>query len=139
MLNNFKPFIRNSLLVLIVLSCIIFLTCKDQTVSRVKNISVEEMQSLLKTENIQLVDVRTPAEYHSGFIEKAENIDYFSTNFDSQITKLDKGKPIIIYCKSGNRSTKSAEKFLEAGFLKIYNLEGGIKQWQRKGLKVIKQ
>jgi rhodanese-related sulfurtransferase len=139
MLNNFKQFIRNLFIVLSVLSCISFFTCKDQTDSRIKNISVEEMQSLLKTENIQLVDVRTPKEYHSGFIKNAKNIDYFSTNFDSQITKLDKEKPVILYCKSGNRSTKSAEKFLEAGFLNIYNLEGGITQWRYKGLNVIKQ
>ena len=112
-------------------------SCKGQhDNSAIKDITTEEMQTLLRMDNVQLVDVRTPEEYSTGFIANAQNIDYFSPTFDEDIKKLDKGKPVIVYCKSGRRSAKCSEKLLKAGFVKIYNLEGGITQWQHEGLKI---
>jgi rhodanese-related sulfurtransferase len=138
MLNNFNNTIRNTFIVLTVLCSFAFLNCKEQTDPNIKNISVEELQSLLKTEDIQLVDVRTPEEYQLGFIGNAQNIDYFSPTFEEEISKFDKQKPIILYCKSGNRSSKSAAKLSKAGFVKIYTLDGGILKWQKAGLDVVK-
>ena len=109
---------------------------KESKKGEVKVVSVEEMQSLLEMEDIQLVDVRTPEEYEEGYIEKFQNIDFLSPTFDEDITKLDKNKPVILYCKSGGRSASCAQKMLDAGFVKIYDLEGGISKWQHEGLEV---
>ncbi|MFH4965106.1 rhodanese-like domain-containing protein [Gaetbulibacter sp. M235] len=130
---------KNLFIVLSVLTSFIFFNCKGQTDSEIKNISVQEMKELLKMDDVQLVDVRTPEEYHSGFIANAENMDYFSPSFDEEIKKLDKEKPVVLYCKSGNRSYKSSVKLLELGFHKIYNLDGGIIKWQQEGLDVKKE
>lgn len=113
-----------------------FTSCLDQRSEEVKVISAEEMRSLLEADEVQLVDVRTPEEYDLGHIDDAQNIDYFSPTFDEDIKNLDKTKPVILYCKSGGRSAKCAEKMVEAGFVKIYDLEGGISKWEHKGYEV---
>lgn len=110
------------------------ISCKKESAKgEVKVVSVEEMQSLLEMDDIQLVDVRTPQEYQEGYIENFQNIDFLSPTFDEDIMKLDKEKPVILYCKSGGRSASCAQKMLDAGFIKIYDLDGGISKWQHEG------
>ncbi|WP_338359100.1 rhodanese-like domain-containing protein [Yeosuana marina] len=131
---------KNILVVFSVLFFVVFTSCKgNYDDSKLKVISPKEMQTLLKKDNVQLLDVRTPKEYSEGFIANAQNIDYFSPTFDEDIKKLDKEKPVIVYCKSGRRSAKSSEKLLDAGFVKIYDLEGGIVEWQHEGLQINKK
>ncbi len=48
--------------------------------------------------------------------------------------KLDKSKPVFLYCKSGKRSSSAANKLEELGFTKIYELEGGMLKWDAAGL-----
>jgi rhodanese-related sulfurtransferase len=115
----------------------LFLTnCANETQSEIKIISPEEMQTLLELDDVQIVDVRTPEEYKDGFIVNSQNIDFNSPTFDEDITKLDKTKPVILYCKSGGRSAKCSEKLKDAGFVKIYDLDGGITQWKFEGLEI---
>lgn len=99
-------------------------------------VSAEEMESILEIEGVQLIDVRTPEEFAEGFIEGAQNIDFYSDTFDQDILKLDKTRPVVLYCKSGGRSANCAEKLVKAGFVKVYDLDGGITQWQHKGFGV---
>ena len=108
-------------------------SCKEATQNEVVMVSAEEMQELLELEDIQLVDVRTPEEYKTGFIEHAQNIDYTSPTFDQDLVLLDKSKPIMVYCKSGGRSGKCSKKLKDAGFEKVYDLEGGIAKWKFSG------
>ena len=122
--------------VFVFLLLITVVSCIDQRSEEVKVISAEEMQSLLEADEVQLVDVRTPEEFSLGHIDDAQNIDYFSPTFDEDIKNLDKSKPVILYCKSGGRSAKCAEKMVEAGFVKIYDLEGGISKWEHKGYEI---
>ncbi|WP_430466613.1 rhodanese-like domain-containing protein [Winogradskyella ouciana] len=96
----------------------------------VKLVTAEEMQSILEMEEVQLVDVRTPQEHEKEHIVNSQNIDFTSPTFDEDISKLDKAKPVILYCKGGNRSAKCAKKLKEAGFEKVYDLKGGISKWK---------
>ena len=106
-------------------------SCLDKVSdAEVKLVTAEEMQSILELEDVQLVDVRTPEEYEEIRIVNAQNIDFKSPTFEEDITKLDKKKPVILYCKGGNRSAKCAKKLKEAGFEKIYDLDGGISKWK---------
>lgn len=79
---------------------------------------------------VQLIDVRTPEEFEAGHIENALNIDFFSEQFNADFEKLDKEKPIYIYCKSGNRSGQAAKKLAVMGFEMIYDLKGGFLNYQ---------
>lgn len=111
-------------------------SCKNEKSPQIEVITAEEMQQIAKDTNVQLVDVRTPEEYQEGFIDGFQNLDYFSDTFETDLDKLDKSKPVIVYCKSGNRSSKCAAKMVEKGFVKIYDLDGGITKWKYDGHEV---
>lgn len=123
-------------IVFLAIILVAYSSCINQENKDVTVVSPEEMQSLLEIEDVQLVDVRTPEEFNEGYIAKAQNINYESPTFDEDITKLDKNKPVIVYCQAGVRSAKCADKMVKAGFIKVYDLEGGISKWKHKGFEV---
>jgi len=94
-----------------------------------KDVTVDKFRELIK-EPGQLVDVRTPGEFEQGMIEGAVNIDYMSSNFIHEIEKLDKSKPVYVYCAAGGRSSKAMEEMKKLGFSKVYNLVGGYGVWK---------
>ncbi|GAA3514935.1 rhodanese-like domain-containing protein [Aquimarina addita] len=113
-------------------------SCKEhKDSSSVELITVEEMDSLLQMEKVQLVDVRTSKEYAEGHIEGAINIDFRDKNFENLISTVDKSKPVAVYCGRGGRSAKCSSFMEKAGFTKIYDLDGGITEWKFKGKEVI--
>lgn len=114
----------------------IVVSCKETATPEVRVVSPDEMKSLIEMDDVQLVDVRTEDEFVNEHIEPSQNIDVLSPNFDEEITKLDKQKPVLVYCRSGKRSAKCVEKLKEAGFVKIYDLKGGIAKWKYKGFPV---
>lgn len=80
----------------------------------------------------QILDVRTLDEFRNGAIENAMNADFNSEEFNENIKFLDKTKPVLIYCFSGGRSTQAAKILSKNGFLNIYDLQGGYKDWLSK-------
>jgi rhodanese-related sulfurtransferase len=113
---------------LVVFALISLITSAQEVKSIVLNATKYEEQVFGK--DLQLIDLRTPKEYRAGFIDDAINIDYFDqTNFKNSFEKLDKNKPVYIYCRSGNRSQKSVPLLLDFGFTEIYDLKGGYKAW----------
>ena len=102
----------------------------------VELISAADLQKVDKS--VQLIDVRTPKEYGEGYIKNAKNIDFFQDNFIEEMSKLNKNEPIYIYCKSGGRSGRASKKLKDAGFTKVYDLEGGIKKWSSEGKGITK-
>jgi rhodanese-related sulfurtransferase len=85
-----------------------------------------------------ILDVRTPAEFSQGYIENAKNIDFYANTFRNQLDKLDKQKTYLVYCRSGNRSGKTLRMMEQSGFEKVYNLTGGIGQWSRQRLPLVR-
>ena len=106
---------------------ILFFACADQK-SEIQLLEKHEFQ-ILMNQDVQLIDVRTSEEYSKGFIEDAQNIDYNSTDFADKISKLDKNKPVLLYCAMGGRSSKASKVFKSQGFKKIYDLKGGFLSW----------
>ncbi|WP_291725234.1 rhodanese-like domain-containing protein [Bernardetia sp.] len=82
----------------------------------------------LKLYNI--VDVRTPQEFEQASILKAKNIDINGDSFEEELSKLEKDKPLFLYCKSGGRSARAVEKAKEMGFERIIELDGGFESWK---------
>lgn len=80
--------------------------------------------------DFQLVDVRTPKEFAAGSIEGAINIDFYADDFEAQLEQLDKTRPLVVYCKRGGRSNKTATRCKEMGFEKVYDIEGGYDKWK---------
>ncbi len=99
---------------------------KDQTVVMLQP---QEFKNQIESDDVILVDVRTPEEYNEGHINDAMNIDFMNDTFAEEIQKLDKTKPVYIYCRSGGRSGEAAKEMSELGFEKVYDLSGGIKNY----------
>ena len=127
---------KRVLILLIAVTLVTYSCKKENSSSEIQIVTPEEMQELSQLEDVQLVDVRTPEEYKDGYIADFQNIDYLSPTFEKEIEKLDKSKPVIVYCKSGNRSGKCAAKMKEKGFVKVYDLDGGIAKWKFKGYNI---
>lgn len=81
-----------------------------------------------------IIDVRTPEEFSKGHLPNAINFDWNSENFETQIVKLDKSKPCLLYCLSGSRSADASEKLNKKGFKEVYDLQGGILKWRAADL-----
>jgi len=101
--------------------------CNGQTI---KNIEAAAFAEKIKTTpNAQIIDVRTPEEFASEHIDNAVNVNWLADDFVTKTSKIDKSKPVFVYCKSGGRSAKASEKLQELGFKTIYELQGGILKW----------
>lgn len=118
---------KKVILMLIVL--FVTFSCQSQKDERIKVVSKAEFKTMINGENIQLIDVRTPKEYSDGFIKGAKNINVNDSAFESEIQKLDKTKPVYIYCRSGARSQTAAQKMIELGFNQVIDLQGGYMNW----------
>ena len=97
-----------------------------------ERLSVAQFQNKLATlPSYQLVDVRTPEEYDAGKIGEAINLNFYDDNFKTEIAKLKKEEPVLVYCKAGGRSKKAADIMVELGFKEIYELEKGYSSWEQ--------
>ncbi|MBC5837278.1 thioredoxin domain-containing protein [Flavobacterium muglaense] len=111
------------------------LACNGQASKEIKNIDAPAFAEKIKnTPNPQILDVRTPEEYATDHISDAKNINWLGDSFVADVAKLDKTKPVFVYCKSGGRSAKATEKLNELGFTTIYELQGGFLKWDAAGL-----
>lgn len=131
---------KSKILALVALT-LVLISCKqqtkDDTTDTVINESIDPKtfaEKLQTTENVQLIDVRTPEEFSSKHLDNAVNIDYNGANFVTEINKLDKTKPTFVYCLSGGRSGSAADKMRELGFTEVYNMKGGMMKWNALGL-----
>lgn len=101
-----------------------------QNSSATKTIPVNEYQKMLnENKNVQLIDVRTASEFAAEHLANAINIDYNAADFKVKIARLDKSKTTLIYCLSGGRSAGAMNAMADMGFTTIYNMKGGILQW----------
>lgn len=73
-----------------------------------------------------MIDVRTPAEFGAGHMDKAVNIDFEDRSFGEEVKKLDLTKTYFVYCRSGNRSGQAISIMKAIGIKNIYESQGGI-------------
>ncbi len=109
-----------------------------QTETINKDVNVEEFASLISKGEGQVLDVRTPDEWNGGIIKGATKMNFFDKDFQDQISKLDKTKPVYVYCKAGGRSGKAANQMEKMGFTTVYNLLGGMGAWNAAGKETVK-
>ena len=78
-------------------------------------------------ENGQLVDVREPAEVAAGMLPGAVNIPM--STFVERMHELDPARPVVLVCRSGNRSGQVADYLSGHGFTRVVNLTGGMMRY----------
>jgi rhodanese-related sulfurtransferase len=122
-----------------ILSVITLTICSNTAAEKFKNIAVEEFDKLRKQTNTAVVlDVRTAREFAAGHIAGATNIDWNAGEFEKKVARLDRNKTYLVHCAAGGRSAKAAEKLMTLQFTNVYNLEGGMKAWEKAGKPVEK-
>ena len=117
-----------------------FVACNAQETPHEGPITVyvDEVKKHIGDDNVIILDVRTPREVAEGIIEGAVHININDIDFATQAGALNKMKPIYVYCKAGGRSAKAQRTLLDLGFQTVYNVEGGITEWIKKGYEVKK-
>lgn len=98
---------------------------------------VDDFAALAATDGVVVIDVRTPAEFATGHLAGAQNIDVESSDFAARIADLDTAATYAVYCRSGNRSATARAAMQDAGFTNVSDLSGGITAWSRAGQPVV--
>ena len=103
--------------------------------------SVEKSAKLIANQpELQILDVRRPDEYQAGHLKGATLVTWGEEGFEKQaLAKLSKDKPVLVYCRSGRRSTAATEALAKLGFKKLHNMEGGITAWQAADKPVVRR
>jgi len=108
----------------------------------IKDVTVQGAHGLIESSRdnpgFVILDVRTPEEYTSGHIEGAVNLDFSSTTFREEVSRLDRNRKYLVYCHTGRRSAGAVSVMKELGFTEVYNMSGGISDWQAAGFPVVK-
>ena len=130
--------------ILVVIICLGFVLTSqsDPDSKHITAISAKEAAELIdkhdEESELIIIDIRTPGEFKSGHLAKSVLIDFYSQTFAENLSRLNKEKTYLIYCRSGNRSSKSLEIFKKLKFQKVYHMASGIRAWQSGGFPIVK-
>src|SRR3954447_7598905 len=81
----------------------------------------------------QLVDVRTDVEFEAGHIPGAQHVPL--SDIQAESANFDREKPVVLYCRAGNRSGPAADAFVGSGW-DAHSIEGGLLSWADAGLEL---
>ena len=105
----------------------------SMTLPAPERVGVAEFAKVVETPGVQIVDVRTPAEFADGHIAGAVNIPVQQPDFVERIARLDPKATYAVYCRSGNRSKAAVAQMQSAGLTHIYELAAGTNGWTAAG------
>ncbi|MBR4265843.1 MAG: rhodanese-like domain-containing protein [Bacteroidales bacterium] len=131
---------KKILFLLTMLTFFISVNCGDKN-AKFKTISAPEFLDLIGgSQNVILIDVRTPEEFVEGHIPAANNLDVKSQDFKNRLLEnyKDKKKVYALYCRSGHRSKLAAQILVDNGYTEVYEMEGGFNAWKEKDFPIEK-
>ncbi|MAT41330.1 MAG: hypothetical protein CL609_03235 [Anaerolineaceae bacterium] len=99
-----------------------------------KDISVPELQALLDTKDVVLVNVHVP--FDGNLPDTDLSIPYDIISEKTDLLPGDKSADIVLYCRSGNMSTTASKELVKLGYTNILNLDGGMAAWEQLGLSI---
>ncbi|RSK24060.1 rhodanese-like domain-containing protein [Hymenobacter metallilatus] len=95
---------------------------------------VADVKKTLTQPNTVLLDVRTPEEYAAGHLPGAQNLNFRAPDVAQQLQQLDPRQTYVLYCASGNRSSKTAVLMQEKGFRQVVNA-GAYEELKKQDVK----
>ena len=124
-------FKKNKLFSIIVIfaGVLLLAACSAQAYT---DISVSELQGMIASEEIVLVNVHIPFEGDLPNTDTSIAFNEISSHLDQ--LPADKDAKIVLYCRSGSMSTTAAKELVELGYTHVYNLQGGFNAWKAAGL-----
>jgi phage shock protein E len=102
-----------------------------------KKVDPVEFSEVIAQPGVIILDVRTPEEFNAGHIANAININVADSNFSTEVSKLDKNATVAVYCRSANRSAVATKEMADIGFTDMYDMQGGIIDWEAAGGPVV--
>lgn len=110
--------------------------CEDTLSGTVPTLSVSELKKTKGAEShLIILDAREKNEFKVSHIKNAIHVGFDDFNINA-LNGLPKDATIVIYCSIGYRSEKIGEKLMDAGYINVRNLSGGIFGWYNAGLPV---
>lgn len=102
-----------------------------------RSVTAEEFSDIISNNSeVQILDVRTPAEYAEGHIYNAINVDVKSAQFEKQVeVAISKERLVAVYCRSGRRSKTAADFLVSKGY-DVVDLNNGFNEWQSLNMPV---
>ncbi len=108
-------------------------------------VTVKELAELCQQQSVDVIDVRTPAEFRQLHATIARNVPLDSLDPEAVMTARNgtaregtADQPLYVICKSGGRSKMACEKLCRAGYTNIINVEGGTSAWAAANLPVVR-
>jgi rhodanese-related sulfurtransferase len=121
---------QHALLIIVLMASVVGMLAGPKT----KDVTPEQAQRMIEKGGYLVLDVRTMKEYRAGHLVNAILIDWYKKDFLDNVEKLDKNKPVIVYCARGRRSAWAMDKMSEHGFKEVYNVLGGFERWSKESL-----
>lgn len=122
--------------VLFVFLFFVLTTCSAQESTTAK-MKPDAFEKGIERPNIQILDVRTAAEYSSGHIQNALQADWTQPEqFKDRLQYVEKEKPVYVYCLAGGRSNAATNWMRQNGFTNVIELEGGVNAWRAANKKL---
>lgn len=114
--------------------CLSMLVLSCRSSAQKNTADVGSFEKEISSGSVQLLDVRTAAEFKTGHLQNALQADWNNPDqFKDRTQHLDKEKPVYVYCLGGPRSSAAANYLKQQGFKKVISLEGGINAWKMAG------
>lgn len=123
--------------VALVAGLLLLAACGSSSGANGSTLGVDDFARLVATDGVVVLDVRTPAEFDSGHLAGAVNIDVEQPDFGTKIADLDTSASYAVYCRSGNRSSVATAAMKDAGFTHVQDLKGGVTAWSQAGQPVV--
>jgi rhodanese-related sulfurtransferase len=108
-----------------------FITCNTAQTARTL------IQNNITNPNFVIIDVRTPAEYATGYIAGAINVDRYAADLQTRLQVLDRNKTHLVYCGSGLRSSQARDLMAGMGFQTLYTIVDGLITWKALGYPLV--
>ena len=101
------------------------------SVAEADRLSPAQLKLAVKKKGVQFLDIRTPEEYAEGHIKGVKLLPL--DELPQRFSELDKKRPVVLVCRSGNRTTVAWNFLKDKGFSKVSHLECGLKRWTAEG------
>ena len=136
MIEQIIEFSGNHMLLVTALTIAILLLIQNLMAGNKGNITPVQATEMINHDEAVVIDVRPAADYAKGHIINAINIP--ASNLQTQKKQMEKykKKKIIMSCRSGAQSAAACKQLGKQGFENVYNLKGGILNWQSENLPV---
>lgn len=140
-MDKFPEFAANNWYLFVALAIILFMLSRDmmsQSLRGFKNIEPVLATQMINHDNAIILDVREEKEFNEAHILNSIHIPLKSV--ENKLGELEKYKsqPVIVNCRSGQRSMTTCALLSKNGFEKVFNMGGGIMAWKNAKLPVNK-